>query len=103
MTNRQLVQNGTMQAHGRTWPLYERLAYVLSPSGYLDFGLAGEWRSEQEREKRERAIRLSLERYINKLLEPFGCKVTIEPRMLVEMSPEDRAEANALDEAAISG
>lgn len=88
-----LIQNGTTTAHGRTWPLYERRMFVVKTVGHID--LSNHFISE-------RGLKHSLETSLQELLEPYGVKLTLEPVMKLNMSPEYQAEKEAQDEAAIA-
>lgn len=81
------VQNGTTTAHGRTWPLYERSAFTVEVAGSID---AGDIESAE-------ALKVRL----LEALEPLGVEVNVSPILVLEMSPEDQAEKNALDEVAL--
>lgn len=82
------VQNGTTEAHGRTWPLYQREAFSVEVVGSID---AGDFESAE-----------LLQRELHDLLNRYGVKVRVTPVLVLEMSPEDQAEKNALDEQSIT-
>lgn len=82
-----MTQNGTITAHNRTWPLYERAAFSLRVNGQVN------------KDKLEDAEALQAE--LTRLLGPYGVEVKLEPITVLFISPEDQAEKNALDDAVI--
>lgn len=82
------VQNGTISAHGRTWPTWSRDAYWVVITGEIDAGLA---------ESAE-----SLKAELEKLVEPHGLRVRVSSAQVSEMAPEDLAEKNELDRQAMA-
>lgn len=79
-----MIQNGTTQAHGRTWPMYERQAYGVKVCGSINLA------SLPDAE--------TLQMQLGALLNPYGMTVELYPVLVLEMTPEDQAEKNALDE-----
>jgi len=82
---------GTTQAHGRTWPLYEREGFQVEVHGIIDAD------DEHSANAIRDTIRLALEVYQNSDLD-----VRVVPITRLFMSPEDEAERDALDEKAIA-
>jgi hypothetical protein len=80
------IQTGTLQAHGRTWPLYQRAAFQVEVIGTVDAA------SGDDAEALAGALR--------DVLDKHGVEVRVKPVSVSEMSAEDQAEKNALDEAA---
>lgn len=74
---------GTLTAHGRTWPLYNRRAYMVEVSGYLNID------DEQQAEALAAELRSVLARY--------GVTVSVSPVGVNFLSPEDQAEKDRLD------
>lgn len=82
------VQNGTTEAHGRTWPLYQREAFSVEVVGSID---ASDFDSAE-----------LLQRELHVLLNHYGVEVRVTPVLVLEMLPEDLAEKHVLDEQAIA-
>jgi RecJ-like exonuclease len=82
-----LKRNGTTTAHGRIWPLYEREAFNVTLNGSID-------RADVESAE-------ALKAELDAVLRQYGVEVTVEPVLVLFMSPEDQAEKNALDELAL--
>lgn len=78
---------GTTTAHGRTWPMYEREAFQVEVGGSV---------SQDTVESAE-----ALASELRTVLDKYGLSVEVVPVKVLFMSPEDQAEKNALDEAAI--
>lgn len=78
---------GTTYAHGRTWPMYSRAAYIVDVVGSVDASTV------ESAEKLAAELRIVLDRY--------GVEVKVNPVTVLFMQPEDQAEKNALDEQAI--
>ena len=83
-----MLQNGTTTAHGRTWPLFERPAFSVDVVGSID------------RDSVESAETLANE--LRAVLDKYGVGVKVVPVNVLLMRPEDQAEKNALDEAAVA-
>lgn len=79
---------GTIQAHGRTWPTYERPAFSVDVVGQIDA------KEVESAEQVAVELRAALDRY--------GVTVRVYPVNVLSMSPEDQAEKTALDEKAIA-
>lgn len=73
-------QNGSIQAHGRTWPMYEREGYGTEISGTVPPGSVEAYRTE-----------------LLALCARYGITPKVQPIMVLEMKPEDQAEKNRLD------
>lgn len=111
----ELKQNGTTQAHGRTWPLLEQPGYAIEVLGYIDagelnsspwFGRVGDEQSEETRRTNADKVAKVIEQRAQELLDNFAFKSPVKVRVYrvtsMVMHPEDQAENNALDEAAIA-
>lgn len=78
---------GSISAHGKTWPTYSREVVTIDVVGFGD--------ASQNIE--------GLGPMIGSILRPYGYDVNFNRATLIEMSPEDQAEKNALDEKAVLG
>jgi hypothetical protein len=83
-----MIQNGTRQAYGRVWPVYERPAYDIEIVGAVD---------AESVESAEH-----LENELREVLDKYGLTVKVQRVLVQELSPEDQAEKNALDQIAIA-
>lgn len=83
-----MIQNGTHQSHGRTWPLYQQEAFSVEVMGTIN---------AQDFESAE-----LLQRELHELLDRYGLKVRVVPVLVLFMLPEHQAEKEALDEAALA-
>lgn len=82
-----MKRNGTVTAHGKTWPMYESTAYQIEVAGRID----AETLKEAETLKAE----------LDATLGRYDVEVKLEQLLVIAMLPEDQAEKEALDEAAI--
>lgn len=82
------TENGSIAAHGKVWPLYERSVYQVEVSGSIDADTLTDAKT--------------LKQQLESVLSPHGLTVILKPLAILEMSPEDEAEKHALDEAAIN-
>lgn len=78
-----LQQNGTTEAHGRIWSMYEREAFSVEALGCIS------------RDTVESADQLASE--LRAVLDKYGVEVRVEPVTVLFMSPDDQAEKEALD------
>jgi hypothetical protein len=83
-----MIQNGTVTSHNKTWPLYEREAFKVEIVGTIDADLIF-----------EHSLRSLFE--MTRLRE-LGVEVVISKVRNLHLSPEDQAEKNRLDAAAIN-
>lgn len=83
-----LTRNGTTEAHGRTWPMYEHEAFSVEVLGNIE---ASSVESAED-------IRTELEAVLSK----YGVTVRVYPVLVLGMSPEDQAEKEELDRQALA-
>lgn len=89
------TENGTVAAHGRTWPLYERpvtqATVIISINADEDNPLA-----------QPDALRAALKGDLQLLIKGgHEVDIKVEPVLRFVMSPEDRAEKLRLDEESL--
>lgn len=80
------IQNGTAEAHGKTWPLYERNGFRVETSVVVDSPESAE------------ALKAQLEAVLSQYEGAVGCYSIL----ILEMSPEDQAEKEELDRRALA-
>lgn len=80
-----LKRNGTMEAYGKTWPLYEYPSYSVEVVGYIPAESADSME----------ALRDELDEVFNK----YGVKAQIRLVQKLRLSPRDQAEHDTLERA----
>lgn len=84
-----MIQNGTITAHGKTWPLYEHTAFSVEVNGSIPVESADSLE----------AMRDELDSVLNK----YGVEAQIRMVQVLSLSPDDQAEKEALDAQAVKG